>query len=1795
MVHKLVVAGAKVLLSDKKTQYLPKNYKQLHGIAEWGATATETHDVEPLVSGYEEPQPPTTAGMAPPKTASRTEPVAADEGLAEGSTSNTRVASLQQTSISRWVDNDAQKKLDIAWAEAMFRVGIAFNFLNFDTTQKLHEVYLEVANARPKVKLPSYKHMRTVMLDFIYLRIQKWMDRDGTSPTNLVEYDDLIERKVAHVVLTDEQRANVMEKAKDWVKMMRQPVHALAFLLDPRRRNPRWLYGRDSAIVQNVMLYLQRQVGGDWKGSDHLEVLSDLHEFHKEPTPNGPRRKDKKMREPDAKVDCEKLTPSEWWATYGGDVLDVQAIAIKVMGMWSTATPTERNWASMDFVHSKRRNSLKPETLEKLVYIHWNMQLLRAANNSGANGEGYVDLWSSFFEAIPEPDENNGSVLRGPEEETEKTDEELVPQSSFVKTRKGRIPKKLEDEEDECTDDGDLDDELWKGRGGLSDETSGAEEEEDETIPTWREIERRKKKVGEKEPEKRRPLDAVQEREEEEQQQSGPILKEADQQEADHRKEADQQEADQQETEHRKEVEEKDQQEDKGDMDHAQEPEMEHGKKDEGWSMKRTRRGWRTYCVPFIGTTATPRPDPPPPEPSVPTPSPSITVTSPRQFAHFIRQDDVIFFMVDVTDLLHYDPPCPDAELIPLEPDPHSISMAPTSTFVPPPSIESTPPSRADADVEELARYTADLEPAVRDLIREYHDVFPSFFSYTGIPPMRDVEHSIQLVPDYRVHHQAPYRLSIPEATELKRQLEGLLRLGFIKPSNSPWGAPVLFARKADGTLRLCIDYRGLNRYTVKNNYPMPRYDELFDRLAGNRFFTKIDLRSGYHQIRVAAADEPKAAFRSRLGHFTVMPFGLTNATATFQRAMNDIFRDILKQYVLVYLNDILVYSRTLEEQLRHLSDVLDRLRRHGFYAKLSKCRFAQHKVDFLGHYVSDQGLHMDDAKITAIAEWPAPTSAKQLRSFLGLTSYYSDCPIAFYSRQLLPAEINYTADEREVLAVVYAARHWCHYVHGAPFTVRTDNSVVEAFLTKPKLTPRQARWWRDLSEFSFTTEHIKGETNRVADALSRRPDHDHEHIQLSSISVTTVHHSVIDEFRTMYLHCLDYRDIHAARRSGKIVPNYSLGDNGLVYWHGSQGTREPRICVPSTGQLRIRAVAEFHDQAAAGHMGFHKKLARVSRLYVWPKRKDFVKDYVAECPTCQEVNSANHLPYGLPQPLPIPKGRWQSISMDFIGPLRPPTPRGHDAILVVVDRFTKRACFVPCRYAISAREVADIVFDRVAPRRYHSSAYFDVLEIRYDFILGTPWSRRFCSTEAEWATKTLVLKTKCSQTHRVPFIGTTGDIPPDLPPQDPRPSRSHPDIAFTSPRQFAHFIRHKDVTFYSVNVMDLLRYDPLCPEVELMSLEPDPPDPSFIFVAPISTSTRQPTDTPSTSQASAISTVESTHTFRADADIEELTRFTTDLEPAVRDLIREYHDVFPPYFSYSGIPLMRGVEHSIQLVPHYRVHHQAPYRLSIPEAMELKRQLEELLRLGFIKPSNSSWGAPVLFARKADGTLRLCSDYRGVNRYTVKNNYPMPRADESFNHFAGNRFFTKIDLRSGYHQIRVAAEDRSKTAFRSHFGHYEFTVMPFGLTNAPATFETAMNDIFRDILKEYLLVYLNDILVYSRTLEDHIRYLRDVLQRLRKHDFYAKLSKCRFAQRKVDFLGHHVFDQGIHMDDAKITPIVEWPVPTYVKQLRSFLGLTSYYSNFIQGYARYSYVLTSTLHLDVYKRQIIHRVKAQC
>jgi hypothetical protein len=252
-------------------------------------------------------------------------------------------------------------------------------------------------------------------------------------------------------------------------------------------------------------------------------------------------------------------------------------------------------------------------------------------------------------------------------------------------------------------------------------------------------------------------------------------------------------------------------------------------------------------------------------------------------------------------------------------------------------------------------------------VVREYPDVFPE--DLPGIPPNRQVEFKIDLVPGAAPIAKAPYRLALPEMQELSKQLEELLEKGFIRPSSSPWGAPILFVKKKDGSMRMCIDYRELNKVTIKNRYPLPRIDDLFDQLQGAAWFSKIDLRSGYHQMKVREEDVHKTAFRTRYGHyeFVVMPFGLTNAPAAFMDLMNRVCRPMLDKSVIVFIDDILIYSKTEQEHVKHLHEVLDVLRNEELYAKFSKCDFWLREVQFLGHLINQEGIKVDPGKIDAV------------------------------------------------------------------------------------------------------------------------------------------------------------------------------------------------------------------------------------------------------------------------------------------------------------------------------------------------------------------------------------------------------------------------------------------------------------------------------------------------------------------------------------------------------------------------------------------------------------------------------------------------------------------------------------------------------------------------------------------------------------------------------------------------------------------------------------------------------------
>ncbi|GJY59744.1 putative reverse transcriptase domain-containing protein [Tanacetum coccineum] len=288
---------------------------------------------------------------------------------------------------------------------------------------------------------------------------------------------------------------------------------------------------------------------------------------------------------------------------------------------------------------------------------------------------------------------------------------------------------------------------------------------------------------------------------------------------------------------------------------------------------------------------------------------------------------------------------------------------------------------------------------------------------------------------------------------------------------------------------------------------------------------------------------------------------------------------------------------------------------------------------------------------------------------------------------------------------------------------------------------------------------------------------------------------------------------------------------------------------------------------------------------------------------------------------------------------------------------------------------------------------------------------------------------------------------------------------------------------------------------------------------------------------------------------------------------VRDFPEVFPE--DLPGLPPTRQVEFQIDLVPGAAPVARAPYRLAPSEMEELSTQLQELSDKGFIRPSSSPWGAPVLFVKKKDGSFRMCIDYRELNKLTVKNRYPLPRIDDLFDQLQGSSVYSKIDLRSGYHQLRVRNEDIPKTAFRTRYGHYEFQVMPFGLTNAPAVFMDLMNRVCRPYLDKFVIVFIDDILIYSKTKEEHDVHLRLILELLKKEELYAKFSKCDFWLSKVQFLGHVIDSEGIHVDPAKIESIKDWESPKTPTEIRQFLGLAGYYRRFIEGFSKISKPMT--------------------
>eukprot|EP00253_Pinus_taeda_P012142 PITA_12142 len=602
-------------------------------------------------------------------------------------------------------------------------------------------------------------------------------------------------------------------------------------------------------------------------------------------------------------------------------------------------------------------------------------------------------------------------------------------------------------------------------------------------------------------------------------------------------------------------------------------------------------------------------------------------------------------------------------------------------------------------------------------VIQEFTDVFPE--EIPGLPPRRNIDFTIELVRGAAPVSRAPYRMSVPELTELKMQLQELLDKNYIRPSVSPWGAPVLFVRKKDGTLRMCIDYRQLNKLTIKNKYPLPRIDELFDQVKGTTVFSKIDLRSGYHNIRIKDEDIAKTAFRTRYGHyeFVVFPFGLTNAPATFMCLMNGIFHPYLDQFVLIFIDDILIYSCTIEEHHEHLRIVLQTLREHQLYAKFSKCDFFKAEIQYLGHVITKDGIAVDPEKIKAIMEWSkkgklfhwtpnCQKSFEQLKHLLTTAPIlsiadpnkdYVVCTdaskeglggvlmqdgrvIAYESRKLKEHEQKYSAYDLELAAVIHALKMWRHYLMGWKFLLHTDHHSLTSYFSQPTLNARQARWVDFLSGFDFDIKHLQGKENKVADALSRKIHN------LYEVSFSGWESPIMEMIKEIADQDTEYQQLKSQIQQSTekdSQQDYEVDDAGRIYF-------KKRLYVPNQHRIRNLIMDEFHISHYAGHPGYQKMITTIRKEYFWPGMKKSIVEYLARCLECQQIKAEHQHPTGLLQPLPVPEWKWEIISMDFITGL-PRTKRNNDSIFVVVDKLSKAAHFIPVQSTYKAMQIAHI------------------------------------------------------------------------------------------------------------------------------------------------------------------------------------------------------------------------------------------------------------------------------------------------------------------------------------------------------------------------------------------------------------------------------------------------------------------------------------------------------------------------
>lgn len=676
----------------------------------------------------------------------------------------------------------------------------------------------------------------------------------------------------------------------------------------------------------------------------------------------------------------------------------------------------------------------------------------------------------------------------------------------------------------------------------------------------------------------------------------------------------------------------------------------------------------------------------------------------------------------------------------------HSVVMVSTHTSPTNPNHSTEPLT----DDQLFLTFHPDIQPIL-------HHHLQIFSKPNTLPPPRSHDHHIHLNPTASPINIKPYRYPHYQKEAMTKLITEMLQDGIIQPSTSPYSSPVLLVKKKDGSWHFCVDYRALNNITIKDRFPIPTIDELLDELHGAKSFSKIDLRSGYHQIRLVPEDVHKTGFRTFDGHyeFLVMPFGLSNAPSTFQSAMNDLLRPFLRKFALVFFNDILIYSPTWESHLNHINQVLSLLSTHQFYAKLSKCQFGVRSVDYLGHLISADGVQADPSKIQAMVSWPPPKNITALRAFLGLTGFYrrfvlNYAAIASPTDLLKAHSFKWTDIAAQAFETLKQALIKLPTLtlpdFTKPFEVTTDasttavgavfsqNTRLIAFFSK-KLNPHLAasstyvrelyglteaiKKWRQYllgSTFKIFTNHkslkcLMTQTIQTPEQqkwLTKLVGYNYEiHYKLGKDNVVAdalsrVNEAPVAEFCAIISSpssplISQLQSFFATNIAGQKLLTKAQDDTKMQqhFTHKSGLLYfKNRLFIPEESGLRLDILQEFHASPLGGHSGIQATLARVFASFYWPGMHRDVKKFVNTCSICQHNKYNTRAPYGLLQPLPLPQQVWDDISMDFITNLPPSNHK--TTIWVIVDRLTKFAHFIALPVSFTATSLAPIFISEI-------------------------------------------------------------------------------------------------------------------------------------------------------------------------------------------------------------------------------------------------------------------------------------------------------------------------------------------------------------------------------------------------------------------------------------------------------------------------------------------------------------------